>query len=139
MNDRIVLFDGVCNFCEASVLFIIERDRKGLFSFAPLQSNLGRSYLEQHDIDSASTDSIVLIKHDKAYVKSDAALEIAKELDGIWKCVYVLRFIPAPMRDAVYSLVAKNRYRWFGVKQQCLNPSHGLQNRMLDDVKHQRP
>ena len=131
-----ILFDGVCNFCNASINFIIDRDSKGIFKFAALQSEVGQELLKKfglktNDSESRTFDSIVAIKGDKVYQKSDAALEIARRMDGIWKIFYVFKIIPAFLRNPVYDLVAKNRYRIFGRTDACRIPTPELKARFL--------
>ena len=132
-NQQIVLFDGVCNLCSGGVQFIIKRDKKDLFRFASLQSETGKSLLAERKIDPKTTDSMVLIKPGQAYyVRSDAALEIGKQFSGVWNLLSVFQWIPAPLRDIVYDFVAKNRYRWFGKKDNCMVPSPELKQKFLD-------
>ena len=103
----IVLFDGVCNFCNGSVSFIIERDTKNYFKFAPLQSDAGIEYLEKYDIDKTKIDSVILIENDRAYTYSTAALRIAKHLNGAWSWLYSFIFVPKILRDFVYKTLPK--------------------------------
>lgn len=132
MPKAIVLFDGVCNLCQSSVQLIVQHDKQAYFQFASLQSEIGKSLLAQHHINIAKTDSIVLIDNDKAYTHSTAALRIAKQLDGLFKLLYVFIIIPTPFRNLVYNLIARNRYQWFGKKEQCWLPSPELKNRFLE-------
>ena len=127
----VILFDGVCNFCNGSVNFIIERDREGYFKFAPLQSEIGEKLLKEHGIDKTVTDSVVLIKDDKAYTHSTAALQVARKLDGAWRCFYYLIFVPRPLRDAFYKLFARFRYKLFGKKDECMLPTPEIRARFL--------
>lgn len=131
-----ILFDGVCNFCNASINFIIDRDSKGIFKFAALQSEVGQELLKKfglktNDSESRTFDSIVAIDGYKVYQKSDAALEIACRMDGIWKIFYVFKIIPTFLRNPVYDLVAKNRYRIFGRTDACRIPTPELKERFL--------
>ncbi|MDZ7933659.1 MAG: thiol-disulfide oxidoreductase DCC family protein [Emticicia sp.] len=126
-----ILFDGVCNFCNASINFIIDRDSKGIFKFAALQSEVGQELLKKFGLKTADFDSIVAIEGDKVYQKSDAALEIARRMDGIWKGLYFLKIIPAFLRNPVYDLVARNRYRFFGRTDACRIPTPELKARFL--------
>lgn len=128
---HIILFDGVCNFCDSIVNFIIERDKKNVFQFAPLQEKAGKALLEKYQLDTKNLDSIVLIKNKKAYTKSDAALEIAKDLSGLWKLAVVFKIVPTFLRDKVYDLVAANRYRIFGKKDSCGVPTPELRAKFL--------
>lgn len=128
-----VLFDGVCNLCNASVNFIIDRDKNSRFVFAALQSEAGRRLLEgyQVSIPTKGFDSIILIKNDKIYKRSDAALEIAKNLSGMWPLFYIFKIIPSPIRDIFYNLIAKNRYILFGKNESCRIPTPELKQKFL--------
>ena len=127
----IVLFDGVCNFCNGSVNFMIGHDTAGYFKFAPLQSETGRALLGKFGIDTTETDSIILVEDDKAYTHSTAALRIARKLDGLWGWFYIFRFVPRPIRDLFYRLFAKYRYRLFGKKDVCMMPTPELREKFL--------
>ena len=127
----IVLFDGVCNFCDRSVNFIIERDPGGYFKFAPLQSEIGEKLLAENGVDKVETDSVVLIEDGKVYTHSTAALRVARRLEGAWKWFYYLIFVPRPIRDAFYKIFAKYRYRLFGKKDECMLPSPEIRARFL--------
>jgi len=126
----IVLFDGECNFCDASVQFIIKRDPKGYFQFAALQSDVGKVLTQQYAVPD-TLDSILVIDQHTVYNSSDAALHITKHLNGLWTVLYVLKVIPKTIRDVVYKLIAKNRYAWFGKKDSCMIPSPEIRNRFL--------
>lgn len=127
----IVLFDGVCNFCNASVNFVIERDKAGYFKFAPLQSEIGEELAAKHGIDKIDTDSVIVVENEKSYTHSSAAMRIAKELDGIWSALYVFVVVPKPIRDFFYKLFAKNRYRLFGKQEACMMPTPEIRARFL--------
>ncbi len=129
MANPIILFDGVCNFCNSSVNFIIEHDKKAHFKFAPLQSEIGKGFVEKFGL--SDVDSIILVENDKAYTHSTAALKFIKHLDGIWKFAYIFIVIPRPIRDFFYKLFAKNRYRWFGKKDVCMMPTPEIRSRFL--------
>ena len=129
--EHIILFDGVCNLCSASVQFIIKRDRAGRFSFASLQSGIGQQLSAQHGIDAADLDSIVLVEGGKAYQRSTAALRIGRHLDGAWKLLYAGMIVPPFIRDRVYDYVATNRYNWFGEQTECWIPTAALRGRFL--------
>ncbi|HZW38859.1 MAG TPA: thiol-disulfide oxidoreductase DCC family protein [Ignavibacteriaceae bacterium] len=129
---NIILFDGVCNLCVSSVQFIIKRDPVGIFYFASLQSDVGVRLSENFGALIEKTDSIILIKGDKCYIESDAALKIASKLKGGWKLLYIFIIIPKPLRDAVYRYVARNRYKWFGKKDACMIPSPDLKKRFME-------
>ncbi len=127
----IVLFDGVCNFCNSSINFIIEHDSSGYFKFAPLQSEVGEELTAKHGIDRVETDSVILVEDEKVYTHSDAALGIARHLNGIWSWAYAFRVIPRPVRDLAYKLVARNRYRLFGRRDACMMPTPEIRARFL--------
>lgn len=127
----IILFDGVCNFCNKSVNFIIERDRAGYFKFAPLQSEIGQKLLAEHGIDSGVTDSVVLIENGNAYVRTTAALRVARKLSGAWKLFYGFIVVPSAVRDIFYKLFAKYRYVMFGKQEACMMPTPEIRERFL--------
>ena len=128
-NHNIVLFDGVCNFCEASVNFIIKHDSQKQFHFMPHSSEEAQLFLKENKLEEL--DSIILFSNGKIYAHSDAALEIAKTLDGWYKHLYIFHFVPKLFRDWVYRLVAKYRYRIFGKKDVCMMPSDEVRERFL--------
>lgn len=116
-NNSIILFDGDCNLCNSSVKFVIRHDSKKHFLLTSLQSDAAKNILLQlHQKSFENFDSIVLVLQQKVYYKSDAALRIARHLDGIIKIFYFFLIIPKPLRDLVYDYIAKNRYRWFKAK-----------------------
>ncbi len=126
-----MLFDGVCNLCSGAVQFIIRRDPAGRFRFASLQSPLGEQLLARFGIDRHVTDSVILVEGDRWSKESDAALRIARGMRGAWKALVVFRVIPRPLRDALYRLIARNRYRWFGKQETCWLPTPELRERFL--------
>lgn len=130
-NQQIILFDGVCNFCNFWVNFIIDRDKKDLFRFAALQSEKGQELLERFRMDSNSLDTFVLIEDKKVYTKSTAALRISRNLMGIWKFLYFLILVPKPFRDFIYTLIAKNRYKFFGKRDTCRIPNEEDKKKFL--------
>jgi predicted DCC family thiol-disulfide oxidoreductase YuxK len=127
----VILFDGVCNFCNATINFIIKRDKKGVFRFAALQSEAGQQLLNQHGLSSTELDSFVLIYKGKAYKKTTAALHLYPQLGLFWGLIRVLWIFPAFIRDFGYDIIAKNRYRWFGKKETCMIPSPEIRSRFL--------
>jgi len=131
-GNPIILFDGVCNFCSGVVNFIIERDTKGVFRFAPLQSDAGERILEHFDLAGEDFDTFVLVEGEEAYIKSTAALRMCRLLGGFWKLLYVFIVIPAPIRDAAYDYIARNRYKWFGKKEECMVPGPEVRRRFLE-------
>ncbi|GAB1454334.1 thiol-disulfide oxidoreductase DCC family protein [Draconibacterium sp.] len=114
----IILFDGFCNLCNGSVDFLLKNDKKKQFSFVPLQSDEGKLLINKHQIP-VDTDSVVLIKSNRVYFESDAAVEIAGLLGYPWKLTSSIKIIPKIIRNKIYRWVAKNRYRWFGKRQNC--------------------
>ncbi len=127
----IILFDGVCNLCNGAINFVITRDTANVFKFAPLQEKSGSLLLESYTIDSQKIDSIVLIENNTVYVKSSAALRIAKKLSGLWPLLYIFIIIPKFVRDGVYDFIAKNRYKWFGKTDQCILPTPSTKEKFL--------
>ena len=128
----VVLFDGVCNLCDRSVQFILDRDRAGVFRFASLQSDTGRALLVDHQLDPDALASVVVVDGDRAFTKSDAALRIAKDLRFPWNMLTAFRIVPRFIRDAVYGWVARNRYRWFGTREACRIPTPDVAARFID-------
>ena len=129
----IVLFDGTCNLCNATVGFLIPRDRTGRLRFAPLQSAVGQELLRRHGISAPATpDSVVFIEGERAFTRSDAALAIAGRLDTPWPLLGVFWYVPRPLRDAIYRWIARNRYAWFGRTEACRLPTPELRARFLD-------
>ena len=127
----IILFDGVCNLCNGAVNFVINRDPGNVFKFTPLQEKQGVLLLKKHAVDAKMLDSIVLIENGNVYIKSSAALRIAKKMSNLWPLFFALLIIPRFMRDGVYDFIAKNRYKWFGKKEQCMIPTPGLREKFL--------
>lgn len=126
----IILFDGVCNFCNSAVQFVLNRDPKGRYHFASLQSETGRLILDRYKAD-ADLSTIILIKDNRLYFRSSAVLHIASGLQSPWKWLYVLILIPSAIRDRVYNFIAKRRYRWFGKKAVCEIPAQNVKARFL--------
>ena len=129
--DRVIIFDGECNLCEYSVQFIIKHDRKGTFRFAAAQSDRGKELQLHYGVDTIRDGTVILVKSGKSYIRSDAAVEIAAELDPPWNSLRVLRFLPRLIREPLYAIVSKNRYKWFGKRATCLMPDSNLQDRFL--------
>lgn len=127
-----VFFDGVCNLCSASVQFIINRDPGKRFRFASLQSEYAKKHLPEELTREDNLQSFVLLTDNGLYKKSTAALKIARQLKGLWPLFYGFIIIPKFLRDAVYSLVASNRYKIFGKKNACMVPSPELKSLFLD-------
>lgn len=129
---HIILFDGICNLCNRSVQFVIRQDKKVQFKFASLQSDAGQSLLLKGNFATKKLDSFVLISEGQYFTQSTAALKVLKLLGGRWAALYVFILVPAFIRNAVYNLISKNRYRWFGKREECMLPSLELKKRFLD-------
>jgi predicted DCC family thiol-disulfide oxidoreductase YuxK len=128
----IFLFDGICNLCTGAVLFVIKRDRSAKFSFASLQSPFGQSQLTKLGLPVGEFNTFFLLKGDTVFKKSDAALEVVKDLNGLWPVLYIFKIVPAFIRNAAYDFVSKNRYRWFGKKDVCMIPTPELNSRFIN-------
>jgi len=126
----VVLFDGVCNYCNAMVNFAIRNDKQSRLRFAPLQSEAGKQ-LQQHYHISSDIDSLIFIDNKRAYTYAAAALRIAKYLSYPAKAFYLLRIVPGFISNAVYKWIAKNRYQWFGKKEECMIPTPDVKARFL--------
>ena len=134
LPENIVIFDGLCNLCEFSVNFIFEHDTVGHFSFTPAQSPLGASLLKHFGINTSRLDTVVLVRGDRAFTRSAAAIEIASRLDMPWNLLSVFQAVPESLRDMIYDLIAQNRYQLFGKKEQCMLPSEELRRRFLQQL-----
>ena len=131
-HKKIILFDGLCNLCDATVQFINKRDTKDVFRFVSLQSDLGCELLQKLPIEFQLTDSVFLYESDKVFFyKSQAVFEIVKSIGGIYYCLLIFKLLPNTITNAVYGFIAKNRYRWWGKKESCLVPSKDLQSKFL--------
>jgi len=127
----ILFFDGVCNLCNGFVQTIIRLDPKGKFRFASLQSEEAQELLRDHKLDPNDLNTVILLDGSRTYTESDVALEVARILGGAWLLLYPLRYLPSRFRDGIYRWVARNRYQWFGKKDQCMVPTPELKNRFL--------
>lgn len=127
----VILFDGICNFCNGTVNFIIRHDKKRVFRYATLQSAAGQQLLKQFNLPTDKLDSFVLIDNGKAYKKTTAALHLYPQLGGAWKMTKVLWILPAFLRNLGYDLIAANRYRWWGKKETCMIPSPEVRSLFL--------
>ena len=132
MPAPVILFDGVCNFCNYWVNFAIKRDKKKKLKFAPLQGETARHLLAQYGLDTTKLSSVILVDKGKAYTQSSAAIRICKHLDGGWKLYYGFMIIPKFIRDFFYNIIARNRYKWFGKKETCTVPTPELRERFFD-------
>lgn len=119
----VILFDGICNLCNASIDFILKRDKKNQFLVGALQEDAGKKLLSGFEVVPEYLDSLVLIEDGKIYFRSTAALRIAKKLSGFWPIFYALIILPIPIRDRAYDWIGRNRYRWFGKKNTCRLPT----------------
>jgi predicted DCC family thiol-disulfide oxidoreductase YuxK len=127
----VILFDGICNLCNASVQFVLKQDKNQQFLFASLQSDASAKLLLQDNNKNKSLNSIVLIDNDKIYKKSTAVLRIARKLGGFWMLFYTFIIIPNFVRDGLYDLIARNRYKWFGKKDKCIMYIPEYKNRFI--------
>jgi predicted DCC family thiol-disulfide oxidoreductase YuxK len=130
-HQPIVLFDGVCNLCHSSVQFIIAHDKESKFRFTSLQSDIGKELLHRYEVKIENLQSTVLLLNGKYYVYSDAVLEVLRRLGGTWAWLYIFKVVPSFIRNGIYHIVARNRYRWFGKKDQCWIPTPDLKARFL--------
>ena len=129
---KIILFDGLCNLCESTVLYIIKHDKKDLFRFVALQSDLGKEIVKHIGLHSKDIDSVILYEPGISYFyKSAAAIEIAKDLGGLLHFGTLFRIIPTGLRNMLYDYIAKNRYLWYGKKESCLVPTDEIKSKFL--------
>lgn len=129
---RVMLFDGVCNFCNDAVLFVLDRDLKQNFAFASQQSDFGQQMMRAHALTDPNFDGLVLVEGDRAYTCSSAVLRVAKSLRWPWPLAYyLLIWVPRFVRDPAYRYFAKHRYAWFGKSESCRIPTPELRRRML--------
>lgn len=132
-NKKIILFDGVCNLCNDIIKLVIENDKKDIFRFASLQSEVGKTLTLERGIISEEMNSVVLIEPGVAYYeRSSAALEISKHLSGGYSFIQYFSFLPESFRDGIYNYIANNRYKWFGKKESCMIPTPDLQAKFLN-------
>ena len=131
---KIILYDGVCNVCDGFVQFILKRDKKGVFYFASLQSDIAQQLLGKHQVQIKALSTVVLIDGNKVYTHSDVPLFVGKELGGICRMFYPFKILPKKFRDVVYDWFAKNRYRFFGKKETCMLPEPEWHSRFLDVI-----
>lgn len=129
---KIILYDGICGFCQKNVQFIIKRDPYGHFQFASLQSPIGQALLNKHQIPN-ELDSLILIDGEKWFDQSSAALRICKDLTGIWKVFFPLLIFPKSLRDLLYRFIANNRYRLFRTETECILPTPEMKKRFLEE------
>ena len=131
-SSPIVIFDGVCNFCDYWVNFALRKNKKKDLLFTSLQGESAKQILPQYSINASDLSSVIFISNGKAYTQSSAALQICRHLSGGWKLFYGLYIIPKFIRDFFYNIIARNRYKWYGKKQQCMVPLEEFKKRFLD-------
>ena len=127
-TNPVILFDGVCNLCNGSVQKIIAADPKKQFRFASLQSSFGQQVLKQFHLPSSELGSFILLENNQIFTKSTGALKVARRLSGAWPLFYAFIIVPQFIRDGVYNIIARNRYKWFGKKESCMVPQAALQD-----------
>ncbi len=128
---NIVLFDGICNLCNHIVRFLIDKDSKKRFRFASLQSDIGQKIVKKFNLSTIEVNTIILVEGEKCYTKSTAVLRIAKMLKAPWPILFGFIIIPRFFRDALYNIISKRRYRWFGKMDKCSIPTEELRDRFL--------
>jgi predicted DCC family thiol-disulfide oxidoreductase YuxK len=128
----VILFDGVCNLCNAWVNFVIDWDPAGTFYFAAQQSTAGQAIIRAHDLGDSPLSAIVLVAEERVYIGSSAILQICARLRNPWRTLAVLRVIPRPLRDFLYGLIARHRYRWFGKSDTCRVPTPEIKRRFIE-------
>jgi predicted DCC family thiol-disulfide oxidoreductase YuxK len=131
MNNPIILFDGVCNFCNGAVNFTIKRNKQNNIRFAALQSDAGRKLVQQYDLPADDMRSFLFIENGKVYNRSTAALRVCRYLKGLWPVCFGLMIVPSFIRNGIYDWIAKNRYKWFGERQECMIPTPEVRARFL--------
>ncbi len=131
-DKKIILFDGVCNLCDSSVQYIIKQDKKDVFRFVALQSELGEKILKHIGFDSSKTDSVILYEPGIAYfTKAQAVLKIAKEFGGWISLLAGFSIFPKSIQNLAYDFVAKNRYKWYGKNESCMMPNEEISRKFL--------
>jgi predicted DCC family thiol-disulfide oxidoreductase YuxK len=130
--NRLVLFDGVCNFCNFWIQFALKRDTQEKLMFGSLQGETAQHLLPQYNIDPAIITSVIFIEDGVAYRESTAALKVCRHLNGGWKLIYALIVIPAFIRDGIYKWIGRNRYKWFGKQESCMLPTAAQRKRFVD-------
>ena len=130
-NKGILLFDGVCNFCDSAINFVIKHDKKNHFLFASLQSDFAKEICKNYDVNPTALETMILIENGKIYTKSHAALRVNLNLNGLYPLLYGFIIIPPFIRDAVYNWISKNRYKWFGKKDNCMIPDDKIKKKFI--------
>lgn len=131
IKQPLILFDGMCNLCSSSVQFIIKRDKKKQFYFTSIQSHLGQQIIQYFQLDFTKAESVLLLEKNNIFIESTAALKIANQLSGFWSILYSFIIIPSFIRNSIYQLIARNRYKWFGKKESCWIPTKEIISRFL--------
>jgi len=126
-----MLFDGVCNVCNGFVQFMIPRDPKGYFKFASLQSEIGQQIMEAYELPTEELSTVIMVENGKVYTHSDVALRASRRMSGLWPVFTVFSVVPRFIRDGMYNWIARNRYRWFGQREQCMIPTPDIRQRFL--------
>lgn len=130
-GQSIILFDGVCNFCNSTINFLMKQDTNGAFKFAALQSPAGQQILEQYQLPRENFESFLLIENGKVYKSSSAGLRLYNKLPWYWKWTQVFWIVPPFIRNGIYNFIARNRYKWFGKREQCMIPTPEMRSRFL--------
>ena len=130
-HSHVIIFDGVCNFCNGAINFIIKHDPSSVFVFTPMQSDLAKELIKLNNIGNVGIDTFLLIKNGRTFIWTNAAFEIAKDLGGFWFLFNLLKIIPRPIRDYLYRIFARNRYKLFGRTEVCMKPSEDLNSRFI--------
>jgi predicted DCC family thiol-disulfide oxidoreductase YuxK len=130
-NRYVVIFDGVCVFCNGVVNFIIYRDPRSIFAFSPMQSEVAQSLIKKHHASKEILNTLMLIKNGRCYLRTDAILEIAKDISGFWYLFNIFKIIPRSFRDFLYSIFARNRYKLFGKRNSCMVPTENVKKRFI--------
>jgi predicted DCC family thiol-disulfide oxidoreductase YuxK len=133
MYQNLILFDGVCNFCNTAVQMVIAIDNQKIFKFAAIQSELGQQLYRQHGLDPIDIQTLMFVNGDEVLTKSDAVLAVLSRLDGGWQLLGNFRYMPQPLRDWAYSEFARNRFRLFGRRETCMVPTPELRERFIGD------
>ena len=130
-NKGLILFDGVCNFCNSSVNFIIKNDKTDHFRFLPIQSERGKKIVTEYNLDPENLQTVILLEQGRIYTRSTAALRIARKLSGGWKLMYGFVIVPSVVRDFFYNIIARNRYKWWGQRDSCMIPTPEVKRKFL--------
>ena len=130
----IILFDGVCNLCNGAVNFVIKRDKRSVFKFATLQSERAKNLMSEGEFQNEDLRTFILLLNDRFYTRSTAALKVCRYLSGLWPLMYGFMIVPKFIRDFIYNIISKNRYKWFGKRESCMVPTTELKSKFLNDI-----